>query len=96
MQEINNTIGIWKFAMAKVSLNELQTFAEELAKDENYLSVYVRQASQEQWGIGFEYKDGGHIKAPEGYGEKMKDILYRKFGSALVGWDISAKYYKIK
>jgi hypothetical protein len=96
METVQNNVGIWKFYMAKVSLEQLQDFAQELAKDESYLLVYIRQASQNQWGIGFEYKNGGKVQEEDGYIEKTKDLLYRKFGSALAGWDISHEYYKIK
>jgi hypothetical protein len=98
MQKIYNHVGIWKFSN-KVTLQELEAVAMEWSKDENYLSVNVRKCSQDQYGIGFEYKNPLGTDTPETldqYRESTSDSLKKKFGNGLVGWDISSMYYKIK
>lgn len=98
MQKIQNHIGIWKFTN-KVTKEELEELATEWAKDENYLSLYIRKCSQDQYGIGFEYKNPLGGDTPDtlhDYREQTSDALRRKFGNGLIGWDISSNYYKIK
>ncbi len=98
MQKIQNHLGIWKFT-SKVTKEELEILATEWAKDENYLSLYIRKCSQDQFGIGFEYKNPLGAETPEtldDYMDKTSDALRRRFGNGLIGWDISSNYYKIK
>ncbi len=82
--------GIWKFKDS-VNTEELQNFAEELAKDEQYMHVYIRKVSKDQIGIGFTYKSDfavGDKELAEFY-DLVKDKIYRRFGTGLLGWDIA-------
>lgn len=91
MEKRNDLIcGIWKFKDT-VASEELEAFAEELAQDEKYIHVYIRKVSKDQFGIGVTYKSETEVGQKEfgEYTEKMKDILYRKFGAGLVGWDFA-------
>lgn len=98
MQRIDNHIGIWKFTN-KVTKEELEEVAQEWAQSENYLSVFIRKCSQDQYGIGFEYKNPLGADTPDtlkSYMDETSDTLKRKFGNGLIGWDVSSNYYKIK
>lgn len=98
MEIIKNHVGIWKFTN-KVTKEELEEVAKEWAKDENYISVFLRKCSQDQFGIGFEYKNplgADTHETLEKYKDETSDFLKKKFGNGLIGWDISNLYYKIK
>lgn len=98
MQEVNNYIGIWKFNN-KVSLQEIEELAKEWAKDEKYLSLHIRQCSQNQNGLSFEYHDTTGNETDGAFTEfidRVSDSLRRKFGNGLAGWDTSRMYYKVK
>lgn len=89
--------GIFKFDDAKVSKQELADFGEELAKDDNFIMLYVRKASKDQLGLGFSYiYDGGKQESFADKSEEFKDMLYKKFGTAFVGWDLSSSTIVIK
>ncbi len=98
MEQTKNYLGIWKFRDEKVSLEDLQSLAEEMAKDERYLSLHIRKCSKDQHGIGFEYQDSKE-NTKENFEEFMDntaDQFYKKVGNGLIGWDVSSEYYKIK
>lgn len=96
-QRITNPRGYLKFSDNRVSLEELQEFAEELAKDPNFTSIYIRKVSNDQQGIGFIYnKDTSTKEASTDFNDFIKDIAMRKFGTGLVGWDMSSSYILIK
>lgn len=82
--------GIWKFKET-VSEDELASLAEELAKDEKYVQVYIRKVSKDQSGIGVTYNFGKSVKEKDfdEFMEQSKDMLYKRFGIGLVGWDFS-------
>ncbi len=88
--------GLWKFKDS-ISITELQSFAEELAKDDHYLHVYIRRASKDQQGLGVSYKaETQDEQTFDTFFENMKDVLYKRFGAGLVGWDFSSSTTTIK
>ncbi len=52
-------IGIWKFYEPQVSIENLSAFGEGLAKDENFVQLYIRKTSTDQIGLGYVYKYSG-------------------------------------
>ena len=88
--------GYLKFS-DRVSNQELQEFATELAKDPKFLSVYIRKVSSNQHGIGFIYDtDTNTREASDTFNDYIKDLAMRRFGTGLAGWDISSSYLQIK
>lgn len=91
-------MGIWKFS-DRIPVDELIKLAQEWAeKDKKYLQLYVRRVSKDQFGIGFTYEaKGQNLKEfHEKYVFDVSDILRRKFGNDLAGWDIASGPYIIK
>lgn len=88
-------MGLWKFH-ERVGGRELIEVANELAKDENYIHLYIRKVSKNQNGIGFTYASDGTDEAYEAYFDKTSDSLKRKFGNDLVGWDVSNDAVTVK
>ena len=82
-------MGLWKFH-ERVGEKDLIEVANDWAKDERYLQVYIRKVSKDQMGIGFAYKSDGTKEAYDQYFDATTDYLKRKFGNDLVGWDISS------
>ena len=82
-------MGIWKFH-ERVGNKDLLEVADEWAKDEKYLQIYVRRVSKDQYGIGFVYDSDGSKEAQDVYFDQASDWLKRKFGNDLVGWDLSS------
>ncbi len=96
-QKIQNPRGYIKFSSKVVSLEELQSFAQELANDQRFISIYIRKVSKDQFGIGFV----SNVETPtqelsDIFFDEIKDIAYRKFGTGLVGWDMADSYILIK
>lgn len=83
--------GIFKFKDS-VPGDQMDAFAEELAKDDKYIHVYIRKVSKDQYGVGVAYKSADEVTEEvfDKYLEDMKDVIYRKFGAGLVGWDFSS------
>lgn len=97
MKTIQNPRGYLKFSDKRVTLEQLQDFAKELAADPKYLSVYIRKVSSDQHGIGFVANvDTPTKEASDEFNEELKDIAMRKFGIGFVGWDIGSSYILIK
>lgn len=88
-------LGLWKFDQ-KVSKADLEEVANEWAKDPKYLQVYIRKVSKDQEGIGFAYAGEGTQEAHREYFDATSDVLKRKFGNGLVGWDIATTNLLIK
>ena len=96
MQKIENHIGYWKFSN-KVTVDELEKYAQELAQDERYLSLHIRLAAKDQYALGFEYKPETYSEVEStAFNNDCTDKLKRRFGNDIVGWDISSMYYKVK
>lgn len=98
MQNIKNYKGYWKFSMDKVSLGDIEKLADELASDSKILSLHIRKTSKDQYGLGFEYVDESQGKEEKfnTFMEDMTDMLKKRFGNGLVGWDVSSDYYRLK
>lgn len=88
-------LGLWKFH-ERVSNKDLLEVANEWAKDDKYLQVYIRKVSKDQYGIGFAYEAGGTKEGHDEYFDKTSDYLKRKFGNDLVGWDLATTDQLIK
>lgn len=98
MEKQNLIMGLWKFS-DKVTIDELEQIAQEWAKEDEYTQLYIRKTSKDQNGIGFTYdlKDKPKTKeSMDEYMDKTSDMLKRKFGNDLVGWDVSNMVYTIK
>ena len=98
MQQEKIIMGLWKFH-EKIPQKDLFETATELAKDDRYISLYIRQVSKDQYAIGFSYnvKDKeDQKKAFDDYKYETSDKLRRKFGNDLVGWDLSSSAIVIK
>ena len=97
MEKRNDLVcGLWKFADSKVSKEEIIALAEEFAQDASYIELYVRKASKDQHGLGFVYKYDGEQTSYEQFTDSMQDMLLKKFGTGLSGWDISSSCITIK
>jgi len=91
-------MGIWKFS-DKIPMKDLIETAQNWAKeDENYLQLYIRKVSKDQYGIGFTYNIKGQDskEAYDKYFYQASDSLKRTFGNDLAGWDIASSAYIIK
>jgi len=96
MEKSKNLImGIWKFNQ-KVGNKDLLEIANEWAKDDKYVQLYIRKVSKDQYGIGFAYESDGTKEAQESYNFTTSDFLKRKFGNDLAGWDIASPVQLIK
>lgn len=97
MKKENSLItGIWKFSDS-VSKKELTEIAEEWAKEENYINLYIRKVSKDQHGIGFSYKRNEDSKESyDKFFNEITDMLKRRFGNDLVGWDLASNTITIK
>ncbi len=96
MQTIQKARGYLKFKV-QVSLTEIQNFAKELAQDPRFLSVYIRQVSKDQFGIGFiSDVDTPDNASFQNFSEELKDQAMKKFGVGFAGWDITRQYDVIK
>lgn len=95
MTDQNLTMGIWKFH-ERVGNKELLNLANDWAKDDNYVQLYIRKVSKDQLGIGFAYKSDGTKKAYDKYFDETSDMLKRNFGNDLVGWDIASSAQLVK
>jgi hypothetical protein len=87
-------MGLWKFS-DKISMEELVSLATEWASDDNYVSLYVRGTSKDQNGIGFAYKTNTKQEY-DAYFDRTSDMLKRKFGNDLVGWDVGFEATPVK
>lgn len=88
--------GLWKFS-DEVKIEELVEIAEEWAKDENYIHLYIRGVSKDQNGIGFAYKlESEDDETRKKFSDEAKDALYKKFGLKFVGWDYASRTITIK
>ena len=88
-------MGLWKFR-ERVGEKDLLEIANEWAKDDKYIQLYIRDVSKDQAGIGFVYDGDGTEDAHNRYFDTTSDQLKRKFGNDLVGWDISSTSTLIK
>ncbi len=68
-------VGIWKFYEPQVSVEELSAFGEELAKDENFIHLYVRKTSTDQIGLGYAYKYSGSREDCERFKKEQASSL---------------------
>ena len=95
----NYIMGLWKFS-DKVSIEQLEDVANKWAtEDPNYLELYIRKTSKDQYGIGFTYKtsqDEPSERQNARYMEPVSDSLKKQFGNGLVGWDIASPVWIIK
>lgn len=90
--------GIWKFKET-VPASELEAVAKEWATDPKYMQIYIRKVSKDQYGIGFMYDDRESKDNESTYDtffDSCTDILKRKFGNDLCGWDIASNTILIK
>lgn len=97
IQKIQNPRGYIKFSNKKVSLEQIQEFAQELTKDSRFISIYIRKVSSDQYGVGFVTS----IETPteelsDNFFDEIRDIAYRKFGTGVAGWDMASSYILIK
>lgn len=96
MEESRSLIlGLWKFN-ERVSNKDLLEIANEWAEDDNYVQIYIRKVSKDQYGIGFAYKHDGTKESQDDYHFKTSDFLRRKFGNDIVGWDLASTVQLIK
>ncbi|HEU5114938.1 MAG TPA: hypothetical protein VFT82_04205 [Candidatus Paceibacterota bacterium] len=95
MERKNIVSGIWKFR-DRVSVEELGEVAKKWAEDKNYLQLYVRRASNDQYGIGFMYQLPKGTEKHDVYFDVTTDALKRKFGNDLIGWDLASPTWIVK
>lgn len=97
--DINSNIysGLWKFKDS-IEESQLVELAKEWAKDNKYIHLYIRRCSKDQHGIGFSYLNPNKAteEAFDNFTDEMKDVLYKRFGTGLVGWDLSSSTTTIK
>jgi hypothetical protein len=90
-------MGMWKFDRDNVSREEVVELAKEWAEDENYVQLYVRGGGNRQTALGFTYEtDDEDMDKDNGYFKKTYDILLKKYGIGVRGYDISNTVTKIK
>lgn len=95
MENKSLILGLWKFEN-RVSHEDLLDLADEWAKDDNYVELYIRGVSKDQTGIGFAYKSNGTKEFQDEYFYKTSDQLKRKYGNDLAGWDMATAYNLVK
>ncbi len=96
-KSIKNTRGYIKFSDKRVSIKQLEEFAQELSKDSRFISIYIRKVSNDQHGIGFVTNvDTSAEKDSDLLFDEIKDLAYRKFGTGVAGWDMASSYILIK
>ncbi len=99
MVNTNWIMGLWKFA-GQVELSRILEAANDLAKAEpQYVQIYVRKSSKQQYSIGFAYNlnsDEAIEMRMNTYIEKTEQWLRSHFGNELIGHDIAAPIYLIK
>ncbi len=88
-------LGLWKFDQ-RVNNKDLLEVANEWAKDDNYIQLYIRRVSKDQYGIGFACKHDGTKEQQDDYHFRTSDYLRRKFGNDLAGWDIGSTDQLVK
>ena len=95
----NYVAGLWKFS-DKISTEQLEEIAQKwAAEDQNYLQLYIRKCSKNQYGIGFTHKLPNEVPTEgqhDEYFHKTSDYLKRQFGNDLVGWDLASPVWIIK
>lgn len=91
----NLATGIWKFH-ERVGHSDLLEVAQAWESDANYVQLYIRKVSKDQLGIGFSYRHAGTKESYQEYFDATSDMLKRKFGNDLVGWDIASSTTVIK
>jgi hypothetical protein len=84
-------VGMWKFLNDKVSKDELKILLEEFLKDEKYLVLYLRKASTDQTGLGLVRKNTEGSEGFDKYFDEVSDLLKKKFGNGLAGWDFAPR-----
>ncbi len=97
IQKIQNPRGYIKFSNSRVSLEQIQELAQELAQDSRFISIYIRKVSKDQYGIGFIANvDTSTQELSDSFFDEIKDTAYRKFGTGVAGWDMASSYILIK
>lgn len=93
---IKNPRGYLKFS-ERVSLEDIENFAQELAADPHFISVYIRKVSKDQHGIGFVTDiDTNEEESFDIFSDTIKDRAMKKFGIGFIGWDMASSYFLIK
>lgn len=96
MTEMDNIIsGQWKFKDI-IKVSELLEVAKEWESDPNYIHLYVRRCSKDQYGLGFAYRYNGDKEEYKKFFDETSDKLKRRFGNDLAGWDISSHTKAVK
>lgn len=93
MQKFTKIRGYWKF-LDRLSHDEILKYAEELAADDRYTDIHLRTVSKNQTGLGFTYDNGDESLTD--FSERQTDLLKRRFGNDLAGWDLAGSYEQIK
>lgn len=92
--------GLWKFTTDVDGISDLIGVAQHWLEEEpdNWLRLYVRKCSKDQYGIGFEYKLAGpdYSAGFRRFFHKITDQLKRKFGNNFIGWDVAPQTIFIK
>jgi hypothetical protein len=97
MQRIYNTRGYLKFLDNKVTLEQIEQFAQELSTDPRFTSIYIRKVSSDQHGIGFiSNVDTSTKEVSDNFFDEIKDIAMKKFGTGFTGWDMASSYILVK
>ena len=80
--------GMWKFKNTVLKATLMTLVGEWLVEAGNpYLDLYICKCSKDQNGIGFQrvLEDESYVR----FFQRMTDMLKRRFGNELAGWDIS-------
>jgi hypothetical protein len=80
------TIGIWKFS--DKAKDEVEQLAREWAKEDKYIQLYIAHKEKGQMALGFVYQ----VDSIDDHGDyfyNTSDVLKRRFGNDLLGWDVS-------
>ena len=88
----NLAIGIWKFedTVAREDLIKLAEEWRDGPEGVNYEILCIRKCSRNQFGLCFHYRLHLHEENHTQYLRRTTDLLKRRFGNQLVGWDISS------
>lgn len=83
--------------MDRVTQDQVEQTALEFSQDPRYLSVYIREVSKNQLGIGFIYDPEDSTQTGfDSYHDHVSDMLLKKFGNGLAGWDITKEFTLVK
>lgn len=90
------TSGILKFRPA-IGMKDLRPFAEDLSKDKQFLTIFIRKTSQMNYGIGFwALLEDNTMETSQKFNENLKEKTYKQFLGDWIGMDVASGTHIVK